>query len=98
LFSKARRSKLSATNWITVTSRVGAAAFGGYALTYACTAWLSVVLPLAKSEAVLTASMMSFLIYTAAILWAFAATTPMGAWLVLLIATGLLGGMTLLMT
>ena len=81
-----------------MTSRVGAAAFGGYALTYACTAWLSVVLPLAKSEAVLTASMISFVIYTAAILWAFAATTPMGAWLVLLIATELLGGMTFLMT
>ena len=81
-----------------MTSRVGAAAIGGYALTYACTAWLSIVLPLGKSEAVLTASMISFVIYTAAILWAFAATTPMGAWLVLLIATGLLGGMTFLMT
>ena len=98
LFSNARRSKASTINWITVTSRVGAAAIGGYALTYACTAWLSIVLPLGKSEAVLTASMISFVIYTAAILWAFAATTPMGAWLVLLIATGLLGGMTFLMT
>jgi len=81
-----------------VTSRVAAAAFGGYALAYACTAWLSAVLPLGKSEAVLTASMVSFVIYTAAILWAFAATTPMRAWLVLLIPTALLGGMTLLMT
>ncbi|MGP0591214.1 iron transporter [Nitrospira sp. T9] len=98
MFSKARRSKSSAITWITVSSRVGAAACGGYALTYACTAWLSVILPLAKSEAVLTASMMSFVIYTAAILWAFAAITPMRAWLVLLISTGLLGGMTLLMT
>ncbi|GJL61025.1 MAG: hypothetical protein NPIRA03_38820 [Nitrospirales bacterium] len=98
LFSRARRSKSSTTNWITVTSRVGAATCGGYALTYACTAWLSAVLPLAKSEAVLTASMISFVIYTAAILWAFAANTPMRAWLVLLISTGLLSGMTVLMT
>ncbi|GJL68173.1 MAG: hypothetical protein NPIRA06_08080 [Nitrospirales bacterium] len=72
--------------------------FGGYALAYACTAWLSIVLPLAKSEAVLTASMMSFLIYMGAILCAFATATPMRAWVVLLIPTVLLVGMTLLMT
>lgn len=79
-------------------SRVGAATLGGYALAYACTGFLSITLPLTKSEAVLTASMMSFVIYTAAILWAFAATTPMRAWLVLLIPTAVFRGMTLLMT
>lgn len=83
---------------MTVTSRVGAATLGGYALSYACTAFLSVVLPLAKSEAVLTASMVAFVTYTAAILWAFAAATPLRAWFVLLIPTALFGGMTLLMT
>ncbi|HNP60374.1 MAG TPA: DUF3649 domain-containing protein [Nitrospirales bacterium] len=97
MLSKARRTKSSNT-WITTSSRVAAAVFGGYALAYACTAWLSMVLPLAKSEAVLTASMMSFLIYTGAILCAFATATPMRAWVVLLIPTLLLGGMTLLMT
>lgn len=96
---KDRRSiSSSKVTWFSVTSRVAAAALGGYALAYATTGWLSVILPLDKSEAVLTASMMSFVIYTAAILWAFAATSPIGAWLVLLIATGLLGGMTFLMT
>ncbi|MDR4495824.1 MAG: DUF3649 domain-containing protein [Nitrospirales bacterium] len=83
---------------IVVTSRVAAAALGGYALTYACTAFLSVVLPLARSEAVVTASMVSFLIYTAAILWAFAAATPILAWFVLLIPTVLFGGLSWLMS
>jgi hypothetical protein len=98
VFAKASRSKsFFNITGISVISRVAAAALGGYALAYACTAFLSVVLPLAKSEAVLTASMASFVIYTAAILWAFAAATPIRAWYVLLIPTALFGGMTLLM-
>jgi hypothetical protein len=99
LFAKAVRSKTSSKiTSISVTSRVTAATLGGYALAYACTGFLSVALPLAKSEAVLTASMISFVIYTAAILWAFGAATPMRAWFVLFISTALFGGLTLLMT
>lgn len=81
-----------------MSSRIIAATLGGYALAYACTGWLSIALPLARSEAVLTASMMSFLIYTGAILCVFTAATPTQAWFVVLIPTVLFGGMTLLMT
>ncbi|MGD9850585.1 MAG: iron transporter [Nitrospirales bacterium] len=88
----------SKITWLSVVSRIGAATLGGYALAYACTAFLSVVLPLAKSEAVLIASMVAFVIYAAAILWAFAADSPIRAWFVLLIPTALFGSMTLFMT
>jgi hypothetical protein len=68
-------------------SRVGAATLGGYALTYAATACLTLLLPVPQSEAVLTAAMLSFAIYTAAILWAFAAATPTRTWIGLLLPT-----------
>jgi hypothetical protein len=80
------RKKVS---WPDVTSRILAAAFGGYAVTYAATARLTLLMPLAKSEAVLTAAMVSFVIYTRAILWAFAAATPAKAWIGLAVPAAL---------
>lgn len=75
---------LKKLSWQHVASRVAAAALGGYALTYAATACLTLLLPLPKPEAVLTAAMLSFVLYTGAILWAFAASTVQQAWLGLL--------------
>lgn len=71
-------------SWTDITSRVGAAALGGYALTYAFTACLTLLLPLPKSEAILTAAMLSFLLYAGAIIGAFAAATSWRAWIGLL--------------
>jgi len=68
-----------------VATRVVAAACGGYALTYAATACLMLLLPLPVSEAALTATMFSFLIYTGAIIWAFAAPSLKKSWLGLLV-------------
>jgi hypothetical protein len=79
-----RCSRLKKLSWQNVTSRVAAAAVGGYALTYAATACLTLLLPLSRTEAVLTAAMLSFALYAASILWAFAASTPARAWLGLL--------------
>jgi hypothetical protein len=76
---------LNKLSWQNVAARVAAAALGGYTLTYSVTACLTLLLPFSKSEAVLIASMPSFGFYTAAILWAFAAPTPLRAWLGLLI-------------
>jgi len=81
-------------SWHNVTSRVAAAVFGRYALTYATTACLTLLLPLAKSEAVLTGAMLSFVVYTGAILWAFAASTPLCAWFGLLVPTAVFAAMT----
>lgn len=71
--------------WRDVASRVAAAALGGYGLTYSFTTFLTLILPLPRSEAVLTAAMCSFILYTGAILWAFAASTSRQAWTGLLI-------------
>ncbi|MFY4729327.1 DUF3649 domain-containing protein [Nitrospira sp. BLG_2] len=84
--SKQKRSQ--PLPWKQVTSRVGAAALGGYALAYAFTACLTLLLPLPKTEAILTAAMLSFLLYAGAIIWAFAAATPWRAWIGLLVPAG----------
>jgi hypothetical protein len=76
------RKKLTAQD---VASRVAAAALGGYGLTYSFTTFLTLILPLPKSEAVLTAAMCSFILYAGAILWSFAAATSRHAWMGLLI-------------
>jgi len=70
--------------WLDALSRVAAATLGGYILTYSFTACLTLLLPVPKTEAVLTAAMFSFILYTGAILWAFAASTPWRAWIGLL--------------
>lgn len=72
-------------SWANVSSRIVAAALGGYGLSYAFTACLTLLLPFSKSEAALTATMVSFILYTGAILWAFAASTPRRAWIGLVV-------------
>jgi hypothetical protein len=81
--------------WQNVASRVVAAAVGGYVLTYAATACLTVLLPFPKTEAILTAAMFSFVLYTGAILWAFAAATPGRVWLGLLVPAAVCGAIAL---
>lgn len=50
---------------------------GGYAVAALFAAALSVGLPMPRAEAVLTATMASFAVYAASIIWAFAAS---GVW------------------
>ncbi|SED31335.1 DUF3649 domain-containing protein [Pseudomonas anguilliseptica] len=71
-----------------IASRVLAALFGGYGLAYALTAFAAVYLPLARADRVVFASLASFAVWTAAVLYVFAAAS---AWGGLLGATGLLG-------
>ncbi|SLM50121.1 conserved membrane protein of unknown function [Nitrospira japonica] len=85
------RNSLKKISWHDVASRVVAASVGGYAMTYAVTICVTVLLPLSRTEAVLSAAMMSFLFYVGAIIWAFAAATPMRAWLGLLLSAGVSG-------
>jgi len=73
-----------------VLSRLLAAVFGGYALASSATVFLSAYLPLSHFEAVLTATMVSFLIYALAIMWAFAARNAWRAWAGLMAPTLLL--------
>ena len=83
--SKAKTS----TRW-EVTARVLAAILGGYATAYAATAFLSVYLPLVRSERVVFASLACFAVYTIAIVYAFAARSALCAWLVLVGVTVLM--------
>lgn len=66
---------------VDVASRAAAAALGGYALANAAAALGAVVLPLTRAEAVTWATMFAFMIYLAAIVWAFAARDAWRAWL-----------------
>ncbi|WP_347505819.1 DUF3649 domain-containing protein [Pseudomonas anguilliseptica] len=74
-----------------IASRVLAALFGGYGLAYALTAFAAVYLPLARADRVVFASLASFAVWTAAVLYVFAAASAWRAWGGLLGATGLLG-------
>ena len=72
--------------------RTLAALLGGYALTSASVIFLGAVLPLPKGQAVLAASLCSFAVYAAVIVWAFATPSLQRIWRVLLAASLLLSG------
>ena len=66
-----------------VASRVLAAALGGYAVMALATAVLALLLPRlggTRAEGVLTASMLSFVCYASAVMWAFATRSATRAW------------------
>lgn len=77
---------------LALLSRCAAAILGGYALTSACVIFLGAILPLPKSQAVLAASLASFAVFTAVIVWAFAEPRLGRIWAGLALATLLLGG------
>lgn len=60
---------------VAVAARLILAAFGSYAVAALSTAVLSLVLPLVRSEAVATATLLSFAIMAGAVVWVFAART-----------------------
>lgn len=64
-----------------VASRSVAAIVGGYVLAALVTMLLSVSLPMARSEAVMTATLLSFVIYTCVVMWVFATGSALRAWL-----------------
>jgi hypothetical protein len=72
----------SSPGWATA-SRIVAAIFAGYGLAYTCTMFLTVYLPLVRSDRVVFASLASFIVYATAIIYAFAARSAARAWLVL---------------
>ncbi|WCM92031.1 DUF3649 domain-containing protein [Acidovorax sp. NCPPB 2350] len=67
---------------LAIASRSMAAVLGGYALAAAGAAAFSLVLALAmpRVEAVLAATMLSWLVYAVAVGWAFYARTAWSAW------------------
>ncbi|WP_349571043.1 iron transporter [Azotobacter salinestris] len=78
-----RRLSLSPARraWLDTGLRVVAAVFGGYVLTYAATAALARLLPLARFDAVMVSTLLSFALYTGMVLWVFAAASMRRVWL-----------------
>lgn len=72
--------------WLQILSRSGAALLGGYAFSYAASACLARLLPLAPADAVIAATLPAFVFYTAAMLWAFASRDALRAWWPLVLA------------
>ncbi len=92
--------KTARADWryrLAIASRAGAAVGGGYALAAAVTAALSLALAqgMARVEAVLTATMLAWLVYAAAVAWVFYARTSWGAWLGLLAPAAVMGAMAM---
>lgn len=69
-----------AWRWPGVASRTLAALVGGYALGALVAVACALLLPLARSEAVLIGMMLSFLAYAGAALWVFSAGNAWRAW------------------
>jgi hypothetical protein len=74
-----------------VASRAIAAILGGYVVTALSTALLAVILPMVRIDAVLTATLLSFAVYTCAVLWVFAAGSAFRAWIGIVLPAALLG-------
>lgn len=76
-----------------VFQRVAAAVIGGYALANLLPLALVKFLPIGRAETVMTALLLSFAFYAAAIIWVFAARSVWRAWaglLLLAVPAGLL--------
>jgi hypothetical protein len=64
-----------------VASRAVAAIFGGYLVASTGTALLARLLPMARADAVVLATMLALVIYPCAVMWVFATSSVRRAWL-----------------
>jgi hypothetical protein len=75
---------------LSVVSRVMAALVGGYFVAYASTALLTVILPFDRINRVVTASLLSFVVWCVAAIWVFAARRAWQGWWTQLVAGALM--------
>ncbi|UBB18588.1 DUF3649 domain-containing protein [Comamonas odontotermitis] len=73
-----------------VLSRIAAATIGGYALASAATVLLALIWPASRSQALLWASMLSFAVYAAAVIWVFCTRSAWRAWAGMVLGSALL--------
>ena len=73
------RPSAAAHRW-NVASRTLLAIAGGYAMAALATASLSLALPLPRAQAVMAATLLSFVLYCALVIWAYSANTARRAW------------------
>ncbi len=77
-----------------VALRLLAAVFGGYGLTVVLGIFLARTLPMAPSQAVTTALLLSFLIYLLTVIGVFAARSALRAWGWILLLAALFAALT----
>jgi hypothetical protein len=76
---------------LAVASRALAAIAGSYVLSAVSTTLLATLLPQSKAEAVITATLLSFIVFCCAVLWVFAARNAWRAWVGLLVPSAVCG-------
>lgn len=86
-----RKPSPAAHRW-NVASRTVLAVAGGYAVAALATASLSLALPLPRAQAVMAATLLSFALYCALIVWAYSAATALRAWIVTAVLAALPAG------
>ncbi|QCY14553.1 DUF3649 domain-containing protein [Pseudomonas sp. MPC6] len=79
---------------LAVTSRVLAAVLGGYLVAALASVSLSLWLPMARAEAVVTGMMTSFLAYLVTVLWCFACRSAWQAWWGLIVSSLVLAALS----
>lgn len=82
---KGKTRTLPVSYRLAVTSRVLAAVLGGYLVAALAGVTLTLWLPMARTDAVVTGMMASFLAYLIAALWCFACRSAWQAWFGLLV-------------
>ncbi|MGJ7529655.1 DUF3649 domain-containing protein [Variovorax sp. GB1P17] len=83
----------SAPASLLLLGRVAAAVFGGYALAAAVAIFLAAVLPGSRAAGVIAGMQLSFVVYTAAVIWAFSPISLVRAWAGLLLPAVVLAGL-----
>lgn len=82
-----RTAVMTIADRLSVASRVAAATLGGYALAAAAAVLMALLWPAPRAQGVLWGSMLSFTVYTVAVIWAFCTRNASRAWTGLLLGT-----------
>ncbi len=69
--------------------------FGGYLVAYASAALLTIVLPMNRINRAVTASLLSFVVWTAVAIWVFAARSAWRGWWTVLAAGAVMLGLAM---
>ncbi|MBB6245490.1 hypothetical protein [Rhodanobacter sp. A1T4] len=85
-----RRTAVTPIYRLAVASRIIAALVGGYLVAYASAALLTVVLPMSRINRVVTASLLSFVVWTVVAIGVFAARNAWRCWWPLLAGGGVM--------
>ncbi|PVZ26138.1 Protein of unknown function [Pseudomonas sp. URIL14HWK12:I9] len=90
---KTKAAEVSLRYRLAVTSRIVAAIVGGYLVAVLASLCVSWGLPMARLQAVMTAMMISFVVWLVAVIWCFACASATRAWLGVGLGALLLGGL-----